>query len=152
VPLSEQQVSRWSMVMIEEANVLLGDAARMGRMGRFQLEGAIQSVHGRRALTGRTDWEAIALLYEGLVRIAPTIGAMVGRAAATGEAFGAAAGMIMLEEIPGEVVRNYQPYWALSGHLLRRLERVEEAREATGRAMGLCEDEAMREFLRKRMG
>ncbi len=40
----------------------------------------------RRILTGHTDWEAVALLYEGLVRLAPTIGAVVGRAAAVGEA------------------------------------------------------------------
>ncbi len=35
-----------------------------------------------KALTGSTDWEAVALLYKGLLCLAPTIGALVGRAAA----------------------------------------------------------------------
>jgi len=48
--------------MIEEAEEILADAARAGRLGRFQLEAAIQSAHAQRAVTGRTDWDAIALL------------------------------------------------------------------------------------------
>lgn len=36
VPLSEQEVSRWSIPLIEEAEESLSRAARIGRMGRFQ--------------------------------------------------------------------------------------------------------------------
>jgi RNA polymerase sigma-70 factor (ECF subfamily) len=87
------------------------------------------------------------LLYEGLVRIAPTIGAVVGRAAAVAEARGVATGWALLEIIPGEAVKSYQPYWALAAHLLRRMQRLEEALAAYNRAIGLCEDSVMREFL-----
>ena len=59
--------------MIEEAERTLLVAARAGTPGRFQLEAAIQSAHAQRGRTGWTDWDAIALLYEGLVRIAPTV-------------------------------------------------------------------------------
>jgi RNA polymerase sigma-70 factor (ECF subfamily) len=86
VPLSEQDVARWSVAMIDEAERCLSAAAQAGQVGRFQLEAAIQSVHARRAQVGHTDWEAIALLYEGLVRLAPTTGALVGHAAAVAEA------------------------------------------------------------------
>ncbi len=129
VPLSEQDVQRWSRPMIAEAETLLCGAAQTGRIGRFQLEAAIQSVHAQRAATGRTDWEAVALLYEGLVRLAPTVGALVGRAAAVAEASGAATG------------------WALAAHLLKRMHRSGEAGAAYSRGIGLCEDPAMREFL-----
>src|SRR5262245_15275627 len=54
VPLSEQDPAKWSIAMIREAEVELSAAARMGRIGRFQLEAAIQSVHCERAWTGRT--------------------------------------------------------------------------------------------------
>jgi RNA polymerase sigma-70 factor (ECF subfamily) len=148
IPLSEQDTARWSTPMIAEAERILSAAAQDRRMGRFQLEAAIQSVHARRALTGRTDWEAIALLYEGLVRLAPTIGARVGQAAAVAEARGAAAGWALLEAIPAEAVAGYQPYWALAAHLLRRLGQPAEA--AYERAIGLCEDPAMRAFLMRR--
>ena len=38
----------------------------------------------RGAATGGTDWESIALLYKRLVHLAPTIGALVGRASDCG--------------------------------------------------------------------
>ncbi|MEX2220135.1 MAG: DUF6596 domain-containing protein, partial [Phycisphaerales bacterium] len=86
VPLGRQDVERWAWPMIEEAERTLLVAARAGVPGRFQLEAAIQSAHAQRGHTGRTDWDAIALLYEGLVRLAPTVGAYVGRAAALASA------------------------------------------------------------------
>ena len=150
VPLSEQNVTLWSQAMIAEADLLLQTAERAKRLGRFQLEAAIQSVHAHRAVTGRTDWEAIALLYEGLVRIAPTVGALLGHAAAIAEAHDAKAGWALLQALPANVTKNYQPYWALAAHLLVQLGCAEEAAAAYQRAIGLCEDPAMREFLSQR--
>ena len=147
VPLTRQDVGLWSRPTIDEAERTLADASRVQRPGRFQLEAAIQSVHAQRAVTGGTDWEAIALLYEGLVRVAPTIGARVAQAAALAEARGAAAGLAALDAMPMDVVTAYQPYWALRAHLLRELERTDEARDAYARAIGLSEDPAVREFL-----
>jgi len=148
IPLSEQDTAQWSMPMVAEAERILASAAQDGRMGRFQLEAAIQSVHTQRARTGETDWEVIALLYGGLVRLAPTIGARVGQAAAVAEARGAAAGWALLQAIPAEAVASYQPYWALAAHLLRRLGKPADT--AYERAIGLCEDPAMRAFLLRR--
>jgi predicted RNA polymerase sigma factor len=147
VPLTRQDVALWSRPMIDEAEEILSSAARAGRLGRFQLEAAIQSAHARRAVTGRTDWEAIALLYEGLLHRAPTIGARVGHAAALGEARGAGTGLTTLDALPPDAVGSYQPYWALRAHLLKSLGRTVEAKEAYARAIGLSEDPAAREFL-----
>jgi RNA polymerase sigma-70 factor (ECF subfamily) len=148
VPLADQDVSLWSPALAEEAESELARAARLDRIGRFQLEAAIQSVHHQRAMSGRTDWEAVALLYEGLVRIEPTIGAMVRRAAPVAEARGAEAGLDLLRQLAE--VAGYQPYWALLAHLLTRLGRRDEAAPAFERAIGLCEDAAMRAFLIRR--
>ena len=147
VPLSAQDTAQWSNALLEEADRLLASAASAGRMGRFQLEAAIQSAHARRRLTGHTDWEAVALLYEGLVRIAPTLGALLGRAAALAAARGAADAWASLSALPPEAIQNYQPYWALAAHLLKCLGRFDEANAAYGRAIGLCMDPAVRAFL-----
>jgi predicted RNA polymerase sigma factor len=152
VPLSQQSVALWRAPMIEEAERHLLAASKTGRMGHFQLEAAIQSVHAQRARTGHTDWEAIALMYEGLVRLAPTVGALVGRAAAVAEARDAVTGWALLEAIPKEEIRTYQPYWALAAHLLKRMQRIDEAAAAYDQAIGLCEDTAMREFLAEQAG
>lgn len=151
VPLSRQDPKRWLWPMLTEAHQLLLSAEKANRIGHFQLEAAIQSAHTRRAITGKTDWEEIALLYEGLIRLAPTTGALVGRAAAVAEARGASVGWALLENIPVESVRAYQPYWALAAHLLASLERDEAARVAYERAIGLCENHAMRNFLTRKM-
>jgi predicted RNA polymerase sigma factor len=147
VPLDRQDVTRWSRAKIDEAEQVLAAAAGAGRPGRFQLEAAIQSAHARRATTGRTDWEAIALLYEGLLLYGATTGARVGQAAALARARDAAAGLAALESIPYDSALAYQPYWALKAHLLKRLGRADDARQAYARAIGLSEDEAVREFL-----
>lgn len=147
VPLSRQDVTLWSRRMIEEAEQTLSAASRAATAGRFQLEAAIQSAHAHRAVTGDTDWQAIALLYEGLIRCAPTIGARVGYAAALAEARGTQAGFAALEAIPAEALTAYQPYWALRAHLLSALGRADEARHAYTRAIGLSEDAAVRTFL-----
>src|SRR5437867_11307788 len=73
IPLSEQDPKHWWGPLIEEAERHLADGSKLGRSGRFQLEAAIQSVHAERARSGRTDWAAIALVYEGLIRISPSI-------------------------------------------------------------------------------
>ncbi len=121
VPLSEQDASLWSRDLIVAAERELAAAASLLRPGRFQLEAAIQSVHIQRPITGRTNWEAIAFLYDGLVALTPTIGALVGRAAALGEVHGPAAGLAVLAELPPGTTHAYQPYWAVRAHLLAAL-------------------------------
>jgi predicted RNA polymerase sigma factor len=150
VPLSEQDTRRWSWPMLAKAHQLLLNAEQAKRIGHFQLEAAIQSAHTRRAVTGRTDREEIALLYEGLVQLAPTTGALVGSAAAIAEARGAAMGWAMLETIPADSIRTYQPYWALAASLLSTLGREEDAQAAYDLAIGLCENQAIREFLMRK--
>lgn len=147
VPLLEQDTKLWSQPMIAEAERELAQAAKFQKLGRFQLEAAIQSIHAQRLVTGGTDWEALALLYEGLIQISPTLGALVSRAAAIAEAKGLEKGLTLLEFIPVEAVRNYQPYWAIKAYLLKHLGQKSEAQTAYARAIGLTEDQAIREFL-----
>ncbi|MHB8215914.1 MAG: RNA polymerase sigma factor [Candidatus Sulfotelmatobacter sp.] len=152
IPLSEQDPRQWSLSFIEEAERHLAEASSRGRAGRFQLEAAIQSVHAERARSGRTEWAAIMLFYEQLVRISPTLGTRTGYAAAVGEANGPEAGLAALDGIAADAVSAYQPYWAVRAHLLQRLGKKNEAVDAFDRAIGLAEDPAIREFLLQRRG
>jgi predicted RNA polymerase sigma factor len=147
VSLAEQDVALWSRPMIAEAERELARAAALGSIGRFQLEAAIQSVHAERAVTGRTDWEAVAFLYEELARRSPTLGALVGRAAALANARDPEKGLSALDAIDARSIVNYQPYWAVRAHLLARLGSLEAARESYSHAIGLSEDQPVREFL-----
>ena len=150
VPLAEQDTRLWDQPMMAEAERLLARAHSFERPGRFQLEAAIQSAHAERARSGRTEWAAIARFYEQLVRLAPSAGARTAHAAATAEAAGPATGLAHLDAIPADAAAGYQPYWAVRGHLLGRLGRLEEARSAYDLAIGLSQDSAVREHLRSK--
>jgi predicted RNA polymerase sigma factor len=150
VPLSEQDPRTWIAPMIGQAERELAAAVRAGRLGRFQLEAAIQSVHADRCRSGLTDWTAIADFYERLVQLTHSLGARVGRAAAVAEARGPEAGLALLDELDRGWVTPYQPYWAVRAHVLKLLKRDDEARQAFDNAIGLAEDEAVRRFLQDR--
>jgi RNA polymerase sigma-70 factor (ECF subfamily) len=90
--------------------------------------------------------------YEQLIRLSPTIGTRTGYAAAVGEAKGPEAGLAVLNGIDPDDVSAYQPYWAVRSHLLRRLGKTCEAKDAYDRAIGLAEDPAVKEFLLQRRG
>jgi len=152
VPLSEQDPQNWLAPLIDEAERELAVSATHARPGRFQIEAAIQSVHAERARTGHTDWAAIATFYDELVRLAPSIGAAVARAAAYAEVHGAQAGLAFLDRIDAHLVVCYQPYWAVHADLMRRLNCAHEAAEAFDRAIGLTDDDAIRAFLLERRG
>jgi RNA polymerase sigma-70 factor (ECF subfamily) len=150
IPLDQQDTTRWLGNLMEEAEGLLRTASAFGKIGRYQLEAAIQSIHSARAKTGNIDWQEIALLYEGIARFSPNIGASVGRAVALAQAGNPSAGMNALEDLPQSSVVNYQPFWAARGHLLRLLHRNGEANEAFTRAGTLTDDPALRAYLFKR--
>jgi len=152
VPLSQQNPNQWSLSLLEEAERHLGEAFKLGRRGRFQLEAAIQSVHAERARSGRIEWPAIVRFYEQLIRLSPTIGTRTGYAAAVAEALGPARELAILDRIELEAASTYQHYWAVRAHLLKLLDKTTESLDAYDRAIGLAEDPAIREFLLKKHG
>jgi predicted RNA polymerase sigma factor len=147
IPLLEQDTRLWSQSTIAEAEQELSQAATFKKLGRFQLEAAIQSIHSQRAATQQINWQALEFMYQGLIQLAPTLGAMVSHAAVIAEAKGADQGLIQLATLQPEAVKNYQPFWALKAHLLKQLGQKSDAQHAYARAIGLTEDTAIRKFL-----
>jgi predicted RNA polymerase sigma factor len=93
IPLSQQDTRLWSQSTIDEAECELAKASKFKQLGRFQLEAAIQSIHTQRAVTQQVNWEALALLYEGLIQFSPTLGALVSRASAIAKVKGVDLGL-----------------------------------------------------------
>lgn len=156
IPLSEQNPALWSTAMILAAENELKQAALLinhdpTRFERFQIEAAIQSVHIQRPVTGTTNWAAVAALYEVLALRAPSVGALVGQAAALGEGGNAARGLDVLSNLDPADVGSYQPYWAVRAHLLVKLDQPGAARNAFARAIGLSQSEALRAYLRAKL-
>ncbi|MER9911262.1 RNA polymerase subunit sigma-70 [Mesorhizobium sp. M0050] len=148
VPLAGQDCRLWDHALIDEAEALLGHAATMGVIGRYQLEAAVQSVHATRRRTGQTDWAAIRNFYDALSAISGSPVISINRAVAIAEAEGAAAGLAALYVLGDDKrLNDYQPYWAARAGLLARLGNAAQAVEAYDRAIGLERDPAVRRFL-----
>lgn len=151
VPLAEQDTSLWDAARLQRAERLLARAGRLARLGRFQIEAAIQSVHAARRVEGRTDWPAVVALYEGLLGIAPSVGGVVGLAAALGQSddpgHGPMAGLSALDTFAAQIGEGFQPFWATRGHLLAASGHHAAARECLQRAITLSVDPAIRAFL-----
>jgi RNA polymerase sigma-70 factor (ECF subfamily) len=151
VPLAEQQPAAWDAQLIEEAEALLLRASAMGRIGRYQLEAAIQSAHVVRRRSGSSDWAAIERLYDALSMIADSPVVAINRAIAVAETRGPAAGLAALDALRDDArLADYQPYWAARAGLLARTGDVDAADHAYQRAIGLESDPAVRHFLRQR--
>lgn len=151
VPLDRQDTTLWAKPLMQEAESYLRIAADLGRPGRFQLEAAIQSVHAVRVAGHPIDWVQVAVLYEGLLQIAPSIGAHIGLAVALANAQHAETGWQALSEIAEERVKDYQPYWVARSHLLMLLQKRREANDALTRAIGLTENPTLKSFLLKQL-
>ncbi|WP_108472547.1 RNA polymerase sigma factor [Rhodanobacter thiooxydans] len=151
VPLAEQDVARWDAAMIDEAEALLLRASRLGRIGRYQLEAALQSAHVERCRSGRTDWTPEVQLYDALLALSDSPVVALNRALAIAELQGpqAALGILDVLAADGRLV-DYQPYWAARAALLARTHACRDARHAFDIAIGLAGDPAVRRFLQGR--
>jgi RNA polymerase sigma-70 factor (ECF subfamily) len=151
VPLAEQDPGRWDARLIDEAEAALLRASRIGAVGRYQLEAAVQSAHVVRRRTGSSDWAAIARLYEALMEMTGSPVVAINRAIAAAEAEGPETGLALLG-VAAEDARlaEYQPYWAARAELLARIGDLDAAEKAYQLAIGLEADPAVRDFLQQR--
>lgn len=150
VPLDAQDTALWDIAAIREAERVLFQAGRLGRIGRFQLEAAIQSAHAARAFGRRVDWAAIVQLYDGLVAVtggSPV--AALNRVAALARRDGAAAALPALSPLAG-ILDAYQPYWALRARLLEETGDRAGADAAYEAAIAQAPDAATKSFLEGR--
>jgi RNA polymerase sigma-70 factor (ECF subfamily) len=152
VPLDAQDTALWDATQIEEAEALMMRAVRLGRVGRFQLEAAIQSAHAQRRRSGVTDWEAVVALYDALLAETGSVVAALNRAVALSRLTGPAEGLAALADLAADPrLEDYQPYWAALADLSQRAGDIEAAAHAYGRAIGLESDPAVRGLLQDRL-
>src|SRR6266568_2786822 len=151
VPLAEQDPAVWDTAMIDEAEALLRRASRKDSIGRYQLEGALQSAHVDRCRTGHANWAEVVQLYDSLFALAGSPVVAINRALAIAELHGAGAALAVMQEVAADERRaEYQPYWAARAELFAKTGALGEAREAYEIAIGLERDAPVRRFLQER--
>ena len=151
IPLADQDPDLWDWRMIIEAEALLRRASALGSIGRYQLEGALQSAHVYRRRTGQDNWEEVTRLYDALSALTDSPVVAINRAMAVAESHGASVALDLMRDVSADArLTEYQPYWAARAELLSRTGAHGEARQAYEIAIGLERDSAVRRFLRRR--
>ncbi len=144
VLLRDQDRSLWDVDEIAEGRVALARGLALGGRGPYVLQAAIAALH----LDEPQDWPQLAALYGELAQLTGSSVVELNQAAAIAEAGDAEAALSLVERIDLE---QYHYLHATRAELLRRLDRVEEARSAYDRALALVHSQAERRFLERRL-
>lgn len=146
VLLADQDRSRWNDAQIARGRQVLDRALALSgrRRGSYVVQAAIAALHSDEPL----DWGEIAALYAELAALTGSPVVEVNRAVAVAEAVGPAAGLALLERVE---LDDYQYFHSTRAELLRRLDRLDEARVAFERALELARAEPERRFLQGRI-
>jgi RNA polymerase sigma factor (sigma-70 family) len=151
VLLEDQDRSRWDRSAIRRGRAALAQAGKVGRgLGYYGVQAAIAECHAVAPSVADTDWDRIVLLYEALSRLAPSPVVDLNRAVAVSMAQGPAAALALLDGLD-DSFRGSHLLPSVRGELLRRLGRVDEAREQLTSAVRLCENARERGVLERKL-
>jgi predicted RNA polymerase sigma factor len=153
VLLERQDRDRWDHLLIRRGLAALDRAQALGRpVGPYVLQAAIAACHARARRFEDTDWVRIAGLYDALAGLTPSPVIEVNRAVAHGRAFGAGAGLAVLDALAPGTLAGSHLLPAVRGDLLARAGHSREAAGAFREAAALTRNESERRVLLARAG
>jgi RNA polymerase sigma-70 factor (ECF subfamily) len=144
VLLRDQDRSLWDLDQIAAGRTALDRALALGGRGPYVLQALIALLHVEQP----PDWSQIAALYGELARLTGSSVVELNRAAAVAEAGEVDAALELAERLE---LDRYHYLHATRAELLRRLDRIDDARAAYGRALELVHSDAERRFLEQRL-
>jgi RNA polymerase sigma-70 factor (ECF subfamily) len=144
VLLPDQDRTRWDGALVAEGQALVHSCLRRATPGPYQIQAAINAVHGDAATAAATDWRQVLALYDQLLAVLPTPVVALNRAVAVSEVEGPEVALAQVDVLD---LTGYQPFHVTRAELLRRLGRAGEAIAAYDRALTLTSNAVEREHL-----
>ena len=144
VLLEDQDRSLWDRDRIDEGLRVLGRAASLRRVGRYQLQAGIAAAHAE-----NRSWSEIVVLYDRLGELDPSPIVELNRAVAVALSGRLDEGLALVNGLRD--LEGYHLLHAARADLLRRLERPEEAAESYRRALELTANESESRYLERRL-
>ena len=144
VLLGDQDRSLWDLDQIAAGRAELDRALALRGRGPYVLQAALAALH----TDDPQDWPQIAALYGELGRVTGSPVVELNRAVAVAEAGELETALALVERLDLE---RYHYLHATRADLLRRLDRIEDARAAYERALELVHSDAERRFLERRL-
>src|SRR6202007_3391814 len=110
---------------------------RIGRIGPYQLQGAVAALHAAAPQPEAPDWVQIAALYDKLAQIAPSPEVLLNGAVAVGMSEGPGRGLSLIDKLGASgALDRYHLFHAARADMLRPLGSRSAAAEAYRRALG----------------
>lgn len=154
VLLEAQDRGRWDRSLIRRGMAALQRAellASRGKpVGKYFLQASIAVQHARAQRADDTNWARIAALYDVLADAAPGPVVEVNRAVAHGRAFGADAGLSVIEALGDGALGDSPLVPSVRGDLLERAGWHGPASEAFAEAAARTQNESERALLHRR--
>jgi RNA polymerase sigma-70 factor, ECF subfamily len=149
VLLVDQNRGLWNRDLIAEGQAIVRRCLARNRPGPYQIQAAINAVHGDARVATDTDWKQIVHLYDQLLSIAPSPVVALNRAVAVAEVEGPAAALALVNGLDTDLNR-YHLFHAIRADLLRRLDRKDEAAQAYAEAIARAANARERDLLERR--
>ncbi|HEY1915084.1 MAG TPA: RNA polymerase sigma factor [Streptosporangiaceae bacterium] len=146
VRLADQDRGHWDRALIGEGQDLVRACLRRGQPGPYQIQAAINAVHGDAPVAAATDWRQIVQLYDQLLAVSPSPVTALNRAVAVAEVDGPQLALGLVDALG---LDGYYLFHAIRADLLRRLDRTDEAAAAYQSAITRAGNEAERAFLER---
>jgi RNA polymerase sigma-70 factor (ECF subfamily) len=144
VLLRDQDRSLWDADEITQGRAGLDRALALGGRGPYVLQAAIAALH----VDEPQDWPQLAALYGELARLTGSPVVELNRAVAIAEAGDVEAALSLVDRLE---LDDYHYLHSTRAELLRRLDRLDDARAAYGRALELVHSDAERRLLERRL-
>lgn len=153
VLLEEQDRSLWDRCQVAEGASLVEDALRSpGPPDPYVVQAAIAALHAQAPNYQDTDWKQIAGLYQVLLRISPSPVIELNHAAAVSMLDGPARALDLVDAIAARGgLEGYDLLPAVRADLLRRMGRLDAAREAYLAATEATQLEPLRRLYARRL-
>lgn len=150
--LLDQNRALWDQLLIHRGLVSLDRAHKLARApGPYALQAGIAACHARAHTSEQTDWGRIVALYNDLAQLAPSPIVELNRAVAVAMTSGPAAGLELVDALVSEPsLQSYHLLPSVRGDLLKKLDRLEEARAEFERAAWLTSNVRERDLLLNR--
>jgi len=150
--LADQNRELWNQAQISEGCELVLQALATRRFGAYTLQAAISAVHAEATHADETDWVQIVGLYDALLEHTHSPVVALNRAVAVAMRDGPEAGLALVNELLDQgQLTEYHLAHATRADLYRRMNRLEEARNAYQEALRLTRQGPEQRFLQSRL-
>jgi RNA polymerase sigma-70 factor (ECF subfamily) len=150
VPLEYQNRGLWNNEEIQQGLNLIQSSLKLKKIGGYQLQATISAIHAESKDYQSTNWHEIVLVYDELLKYAPTDVVRLNRLVALSEIKCDINLINDLNKLKSSLI-SYQPFYIVKASFLEKLGQYEKAKYNYKRAIELTNNQVSKDYLVKKI-